>query len=450
MTVANMFKKILVCGRGEIALRIVRACKELGIETVAVYSTADKNSMHIYLADESVCIGPAQSSKSYMNIPSIISAAELTNVDAIHPCIGFLSENANFATCVEAHLMSFIGPSPEHVQIMGNKIEARNMAAEIGFQVVPGSGRLVNNEDIIAAAQAIAYPIIIKAAAGGGGRGIRVVYKEKDLLNSISLVKSEAKTSFGSDEIYIEKYLANPRHIEFQVICDQHGNAVHLGERDCSIQRRHQKLFEESPSPVITEEIRAHMGEKVCEAMRKLKYRGVGTIEFLFENGEFYFMEMNTRLQVEHTITEMVTGIDIVKEQIRVAAGFPLSFTQNDVKIKGHAIECRINAENADLMPCAGKITDYLAPGGMGVRVDSNAYSGYTISPHYDSLIAKLICHSETRNQCINKTKNALNEFVIEGISTNLNLHKKLVNNNDVLNGNYDVKWLETLLEEDK
>ncbi len=443
-----MFQKILIANRGEIALRILRACREMGIQVVAVHSSADGDAMHVRLADESVCIGPAPSRESYLNMQAILSAADVCGVDAIHPGVGFLSENAAFAEMVEEHGMKFIGPSPEHIRLMGDKITAKETALELGIPVVPGSdGALDPQGDIDALAERIGYPVLIKAASGGGGKGMKVAHSSADLDEALRLARAEAKACFGDDQVYMEKYLGRPRHIEVQVIADSLGNVVHLGERDCSLQRRHQKVWEEAPSPAVSSEARAKLGGIVAKAMKKLGYRGVGTVEFLYEDGEFYFIEMNTRLQVEHPITEMITGIDLVREQIRVAAGLPLSFRQDQVRFKGHAIECRINAEDAvTFIPSPGKIQDYHTPGGYGVRVDSHMYQGYQIPSHYDSLIAKLVVHGETRDECIQRAKRALHEYVITGINTLLPLHRGLADAEEVLSGEYDIHWLEKWL----
>jgi acetyl-CoA carboxylase, biotin carboxylase subunit len=443
-----MLQKILIANRGEIALRIHRACHELGIKTVAVHSTADADAMHVRLADEAICIGPPSATESYLNIPRIIAAAEISHADAIHPGYGFLSENAKFAEILETHGIVFIGPKSEHIRTMGDKVEAKRTAAALGLPLVPGSdGALESAEQALEIADRIGYPVLIKAASGGGGRGMKVVESADQLETQMAQAKSEAKAAFGDDTVYLEKYLANPRHIEFQVFGDNHGNAIHLGERDCSLQRRHQKVLEESPSPVISEKVRAEMGERVRLAIEKMGYRGAGTIEFLYENGEFYFIEMNTRLQVEHPVTEMVTGIDLVREQIRVASGLPLRYKQSDIKFSGHAIECRINAEDAQTFaPSPGQVTDYHAPGGLHVRVDSALYNGYRIPPHYDSLIAKLIVYGETREDCRMRLKRALEEFVIIGPKTTLPLHQRLIENEDFKTGNYTIKWLEQWL----
>ena len=443
-----MFQKILIANRGEIALRILRACREMSIQVVAVHSSADSEAMHVRLADESVCIGPAPSQESYLNMQAILSAADVCGVDAIHPGVGFLSENAAFAEMVEEHGMVFIGPTPEHIRLMGDKITAKETALELGIPVVPGSeGALDPQSDIDALAERLGYPVLIKATSGGGGRGMKVAQSSADIDEAVRLARAEAKACFGNDQVYMEKYLGQPRHIEVQVIADTHGNVAHLGERDCSLQRRHQKVWEEAPSPAISSEIRTKLGGVVSKAMKKLGYRGVGTVEFLYEDGEFYFIEMNTRLQVEHPITEMITGIDLVREQIRVAAGLPLSFRQEDVCFRGHAIECRINAEDSEtFIPSPGKIQDYLTPGGYGVRVDSPMYQGYQIPSHYDSLIAKRIVHGSNREECIQRARRALHEYVITGINTLLPLHRELAEAEDVVKGEYDIHWLEKWL----
>jgi acetyl-CoA carboxylase biotin carboxylase subunit len=443
-----MFDKVLIANRGEIALRIQRACKELGIATVAVHSTADADAMHVRLADESVCIGPPTSSDSYLNIPRLLAACEITGADAVHPGYGFLSENARFAEILEEHNITFIGPTSEHIRIMGDKIEAKETAKRLGIPVVPGSDGAVKNEtDAMKIAKGMGFPVLIKATAGGGGRGMKVAHTPEDLPVAFSTARSEAKAAFGNDSVYIEKYLTRPRHIEIQVFGDGQGNAVHLGERDCSIQRRHQKVFEEAPSPAINAESRARIGNTVAKAMRDIKYRGAGTVEFLYEDGEFYFIEMNTRIQVEHPVTEAITGIDLVLEQIRVASGAGLSFRQEDIVLSGHAIECRINAENPrTFRPSPGQITYWHPPGGLGVRVDSGAYQGYRIPPYYDSLIGKLIVHGKTRNECMMRLKRALSEFVIDGIDTTIPLFHELVRHPDVVNGMYDIHWLEKYL----
>ncbi len=443
-----MFDKILIANRGEIALRIERACKELGVATVAVHSTADADAMHVRLADESVCIGPPPAKDSYLNIPQIVSACEITGADAVHPGYGFLAENARFAEILEEHEIAFIGPSPEHVRLMGNKILAKETAAKLGIPVVPGSDAPITDmAEARKLARDIGFPVLVKAAAGGGGRGMKVAQTEAELEPAILTARAEAKASFGDDTVYLEKYLKHPRHIEVQVLGDGAGNAIHLGERDCSIQRRHQKLWEEAPSPALNQSERERIGESVARAMRELCYRGVGTVEFLYEGGEFYFIEMNTRLQVEHTVTEMITGLDLVIEQIRIAAGAPLSLRQEDVRFNGHAIECRINAENArTFRPSPGTITHFHPPGGLGVRVDSGAYAGYTIPPYYDSLIGKLIVHARTRNECLMRLKRALGEFVVDGIETTIPLFISLISEPDIANGLYDIHWLETHL----
>jgi acetyl-CoA carboxylase biotin carboxylase subunit len=440
-----MFEKVLIANRGEIALRIHRACREMGIRTVAVHSTADSDAMHVRLADEAVCIGPPPSRQSYLNIPAILSAATITGADAIHPGIGFLSENAQFASMVEEHGFTFIGPAPEHISLMGDKVAAKDAARSLNIPVVPGSdGAITNDAEAMELADRIGYPILVKAAAGGGGKGMKVANRRAEMSEALSLARSEAKANFGNDAVYIEKYLSHPRHIEIQILADAHGNVVHLGERDCSLQRRHQKVLEEAPSPALNAAQRQKVGDIATSAMRRLGYRSAGTIEFLFQDGEFFFIEMNTRLQVEHPVTEMITGIDLVREQIRVATGAPLSFRQEDITFTGHAIECRINAENPDTFaPSPGRITDYHAPGGLGVRVDSALYSGYRVPPNYDSLIAKLIVHGSSRNECLMRLRRALEEFVIGGVDTSIPLHRKLVGATDFINGDYDIRWLE-------
>ncbi len=440
-----MFDKILIANRGEIALRVQRACRELGIATVAVHSTADADAMHVRLADESVCIGPPPARESYLNIPALVTACEITGADAVHPGYGFLSENARFAEILEEHKITFIGPTSDHIRIMGDKIEAKETARRLGIPVVPGSNGAVTSEtEAMKVAKEMGFPVLIKAAAGGGGRGMKVALSAAELGVALATARSEAKAAFNDDAVYIEKYLQKPRHIEIQVFGDGRGEAVHLGERDCSLQRRHQKVLEESPSPALNAAQRQKIGETVANAMRKLKYRGAGTVEFLFEDGEFYFIEMNTRLQVEHPVTEMVTGVDLVLEQIRVAAGMPLSFTQADIELRGHAIECRICAENPkDFRPSPGQITYWHPPGGLGVRVDSGVYQGYRIPPYYDSLIGKLIVTGRTRNDCLMRLRRALSEFVIDGIETTIPLFQDLVKQPDIVDGLYDIHWLE-------
>ncbi len=445
-------KKVLIANRGEIALRIHRACHEMGIKTVAVHSTADTDAMHVRLADEAVCIGPPPATDSYLNVPNIISAAEIAHADAIHPGYGFLSENARFAEIVELHNIIWIGPKPEHIRTMGDKIEAKRTAAKLGLPLVPGSDGPVES---IAEAKEIAaeagYPVIIKAASGGGGRGMKVVRAEEELEAQMMQAGSEAKSAFGDATVYIEKYLGNPRHIEFQVFGDGRGNAIHLGERDCSLQRRHQKVLEEAPSPVITSAERDRMGGIVAKAMADMGYRGAGTIEFLYEDGEFYFIEMNTRLQVEHPVTEMITGIDLVREQIRIAQGDSLSCSQDQISFRGHAIECRINAEDPrTFAPSPGLVKNFVAPGGMHVRVDSGLYGGYRIPPYYDSMIAKLIVYGTTRERCIMRLRRALEEFVVDGVKTTVPLHQKLVKDPEFLDGAYTIKWLEEWLARDE
>jgi acetyl-CoA carboxylase biotin carboxylase subunit len=444
-----MFDKVLIANRGEIALRVERACKELGIATVAVHSTADADAMHVRLADEAVCIGPPSAAQSYLNIPQILSACEVTGADAVHPGYGFLAENARFAEILEEHNITFIGPTAEHIRIMGDKIRAKETAAGLGIPVVPGShGQLTSEAEAGSMAEEIGYPVLIKAAAGGGGRGMKVARTRAELAHALATARSESKAAFGDDTLYMEKYLDQPRHIEVQVLADGAGDAVHLGERDCSLQRRHQKIWEEAPSPALNEAERESIGETVAAAMRGLGYRGVGTVEFLYEDGAFHFIEMNTRLQVEHPVTEMVTGIDLVIEQIRIAAGAGIGFSQKDVTFHGHAIECRINAENPrTLSPSPGKITQYHAPGGLGVRVDSGVYTGYVIPPYYDSLIGKLIVHARNRNECLMRMKRALSEFVIDGIETTIPLFSRLLTEPDIADGIYDIHWLENYLK---
>ena len=444
-----MFSKILIANRGEIALRILRACKELGISTVAVHSQADTNALHVRLADESVCIGPAKAAESYLHIPNILSACEITGAEAVHPGYGFLSENAKFAEILSAHNICFIGPKAEHISVMGDKIAAKIKAKELGIPVVPGSeGGVDSIEDAKLAAEKIGYPVLVKAAAGGGGKGMKIAQTEAELLEAVPAARAEAKAAFGDDALYLEKFLTKPRHIEIQVLGDGKGNAVHLGERECSLQRRHQKVLEEAPSPVLNEKTRNKIGKIVAEAIAKLEYSGVGTVEFLYEDGEFYFIEMNTRLQVEHPVTEMVTGIDLVNEQIRIAAGGDLQFKQEDIQFQGHAIECRINAENPEtFVPSPGEITYYYPPGGLGVRVDSCAFQGYKIPPYYDSLVGKLIVHGRNRNECLMRLRRCLDEFVAQGIDTTLPLFRKLVNNADICSGDYDIHWLENFLK---
>ncbi|CCQ73223.1 acetyl-CoA carboxylase biotin carboxylase subunit [Magnetospira sp. QH-2] len=447
-----MFEKVLIANRGEIALRIHRACKEMGIRTVAVHSTADADAMHARLADEAVCIGPAQAKDSYLNVAAILSAADITGADAIHPGYGFLSENADFASMVEEHGFTFIGPSPDHITMMGDKIAAKNAAMETGIPVVPGSdGAVVSHDEALKIAKDIGYPVLIKASAGGGGRGMKVAQNEKELLEAWQFARSEAKAAFGNDEVYMEKYLQKPRHIEIQILADLHGNVVHLGERDCSLQRRHQKLLEEAPSPALNWSQRNEIGEIACNAMRKLGYRSVGTIEFLYENGEFFFIEMNTRLQVEHPVTEMICGLDLVREMIRVSSGAPLGYTQESLRFSGHAIECRINAEDPEtFLPSPGVVGDYHTPGGLGVRVDSAIYSGYRIPPYYDSMVGKLIVHGANRNECLMRLRRCLGEYVIDGIRTTIPLHQRLVDNPEFINGDYDIHWLENFVGMDQ
>ncbi|HEU4826988.1 MAG TPA: acetyl-CoA carboxylase biotin carboxylase subunit [Dongiaceae bacterium] len=443
-----MFEKVLIANRGEIALRIHRACREMGIQTVAVHSTADNDAMHVRLADQSVCIGPPPARDSYLNVPAILSAATITDVDAIHPGYGFLSENARFAETVEASGFTFIGPTPEHIKIMGDKIVAKQTAQELGLPLVPGSpGPVGSLEEIVALGDKIGWPVLIKAVAGGGGRGMKVVESADAAAEAYALARAEAKAAFSNDAVYVEKYLDQPRHIEIQVLGDGQGNGVHLGERDCSLQRRHQKVLEEAPSPALNPEQRNRIGELAAAAVRKLKYRGAGTMEFLFQDGEFYFIEMNTRLQVEHPITEAVTGIDLVREQIRIADGAPLGLKQTDIVIQGHAIECRVNAENPEtFVPCPGRVVDYHPPGGLGVRVDSGLYAGYMMPPYYDSMVAKLIVSGSTRNECLMRLRRSLEEFVIGGIETTIPLHQRIIRQQEFIDGDYDIHWLEKLV----
>src|SRR3954462_14763186 len=443
-----MFDKILIANRGEIALRVLRACQELGIPTVAVHSTADADAMHVRLADESVCVGPPPAKDSYLNIPALLAACEITGADAVHPGYGFLSENARFVEILNEHSIHFIGPKAEHIRQMGDKIEAKRTTKALGIPCVPGSdGGVTTDKDAIAIAREIGFPVLVKAAAGGGGSGMKVAHLDDELPNALAPARSEAKAAFGDDAVYLEKYLQRPRHIEVQVLGDGRGNAIHLGERDCSLQRRHQKVMEESPSPALNIAARFQIGEVVANAMRQMKYLGVGTIEFLYEDGHFYFIEMNTRIQVEHPVTEMITGIDLVLEQIRVAAGGELPLSQAEVVMNGHSIECRINAENpVSFRPSPGKILYYHPPGGLGVRVDSAVYHGYTIPPYYDSLVGKLIVHGKTRGECLMRLKRALDEFVIDGIETTLPLFRALVLEKDIIDGDYHIHWLEEFL----
>ena len=444
-----MFKKILVANRGEIALRIIRAAREMGISSVAVHSTADSDAMHVRMADESVCIGPASGTESYLSIPAIIAAAEITGADAIHPGYGFLSENASFVQALQDHDIGFIGPTAEHIRLMGDKISAKDTMKALGVPCVPGStGGVPDVESALKIGKEFGYPVIIKATAGGGGRGMKVANSAEEMATAFSSARSEGKAAFGNDEVYIEKYLTTPRHIEVQVFGDGKGAAVHLGERDCSLQRRHQKVFEEAPGPTIQADERASIGKVCAEAVAKINYIGAGTIEFLYENGEFYFIEMNTRLQVEHPVTEAIFGVDLVREQIRVAEGYSLSFSQENLAINGHAIEVRINAETfPDFLPRPGKINAYHAPGGLGVRMDSALYDGYVIPPYYDSLIGKLIVHAPDRPAAISRLKRALDELIIDGIETTIPLFHALLEEEDVYSGNYNIHWLEHWLE---
>ncbi len=445
-----MFKKILIANRGEIALRIIRACREMGIQSVVVHSTADANSMAVRLADESVCIGPPAGKDSYLNIPSILSAATVTGAEAIHPGYGFLSENAQFARMVEEHGFAFIGPKPEHIETMGDKVTAKQTVKKLGLPVVPGSeGALNSVEEGLAFAREAGFPVIIKASSGGGGRGMKLVEREEDFAEQYSTARSEAAANFGDDTVYVEKYLGRPRHIEIQVFGDEHGNAIHLGERDCSLQRRHQKVLEEAPSPVLTEEERQHIGQLSAETVRKMGYRGAGTIEYLYEDGNFYFMEMNTRIQVEHPVTEMITGIDLIQEQIRIAAGEELSLNKERIRFRGHAIELRINAEDPDTFtPCPGTITQFHCPGGLGVRFDSAIYNGYKIPPYYDSMVGKLIIHARNRDECIRRARRAIVETIIDGVKTTLPLHDWILQQPEFHSGDYTIHWLEKKLAE--
>ena len=445
-----MLKKVVIANRGEIALRILRACKELGIKTVAVHSVADRDLMHVRLADESVCIGPAPSPQSYLNIPAIISAAEVTDAVAIHPGYGFLAENADFAEQVEKSGFTFIGPSADVIRLMGDKVSAIRAMKEAGVPTVPGSDGPIDQDSdrTLAIARRIGYPVIIKAAAGGGGRGMRVVHSEAALLNAVYVTQSEAKAAFGDDTVYIEKFLENPRHVEIQVLADGQGNAIHLGDRDCSLQRRHQKVLEEAPAPGIPDDVRNRVAMSCVEACIKINYRGAGTFEFLYENGEFFFIEMNTRIQVEHPVSEMVTGVDLIKEQLMIAGGDPLRLRQEDIKVEGHAFECRINAEDPKtFMPCPGKIKHYHAPGGLGVRVDSHLYSGYTVPPNYDSMIAKIITWGDDRKSALNRMRTALDELVVDGIRTNTELHRDLVRDSAFREGGVSIHYLEKKLK---
>ena len=443
-----MFDKILIANRGEIALRVLRACKELGVASVAVHSTADEDAMHVRLADESVCIGPPPARESYLNIPSLLAACEITGADAVHPGYGFLSENPRFAEILQEHNIHFIGPKPAHIRLMGNKIEAKRTAIRFGIPVVPGSdGPVSSEQEALAVADAVGFPVLVKAAGGGGGRGMKVAHTAEELARTIAIARSESKAAFGEDTVYLEKYLARPRHIEIQVLGDGQGHAIHLGERDCSLQRRYQKVWEEGPSPALNETARYSIGEAVAKAMREIEYLGVGTVEFLYAEGNFYFIEMNTRIQVEHPVTEMITDIDLVLEQIRVAAGGDLELTQDDVKFHGHAIECRINAENpVSFRASPGKIVHYHPPGGLGVRIDSAVYQGYDIPPYYDSLVGKLIVHGKTRGECLMRLRRALDEFVLDGVETTLPLFRALVRETDIINGDYHIHWLEQFL----
>ena len=447
-----MFEKILIANRGEIALRIHRACRELGIQTVAVHSTADADAMHVRLADESVCIGPPPARQSYLNVAALLTAADITGADAIHPGVGFLSESADFAAMVQEHGFTWIGPSPEHIRIMGDKITAKQAVMKLGIPTVPGSAEsLTDDEEAVSLANEIGYPVLIKATGGGGGKGMKIARNEAELRAALPLARAEAKAFFNNDAVFLEKFLERPRHIELQILGDGQGHVVHLGERDCSLQRRHQKLLEEAPSPALNAAARQEIGDIAVKAMLDFGYASAGTLEFLYEDGKFYFIEMNTRLQVEHPVTEWITGIDLVREQIKIAAGAALSFRQEDIRLHGHAIEVRINAENPDTFaPSPGLITDYHAPGGPGVRVDSGLFSGYRVPSHYDSLVSKLIVHGATRNECLMRLRRALEEYVISGIETTIPLHRRLIQSPDFLNGDYDIHWLERLMEDDR
>jgi len=440
-----VFNKVLIANRGEIALRILRACREMGIRSVAVHSTADANAMHVRLADESICIGPPAAQESYLNPVAILTAATISNAEAIHPGYGFLSENADFAAMVEDHGITFVGPSPEHIRLMGDKVAAKRACKAAGIPVVPGSdGPVASDDDAGPIAEQVGYPVLVKAAAGGGGRGMKVVNSPEELAPGMAMARAEATAAFGNGELYLEKYLSHPRHIEVQILADLHGTVVHLGERDCSLQRRHQKILEEAPSPALTSRARNKIGKLAARAAALIGYRSVGTFEFLYEDDEFYFIEMNTRLQVEHPVTEMVCGLDLVREMLRVAAGAPLGFGQQDIRIVGHAVECRINAENPrTFAPSPGRIIDYHAPGGLGVRVDSALYTGYTVPPYYDSMIAKLIVHGPDRAICLMRLKRALGEYVISGIDTTIPLHRELLLAPEFLSGDYNIHWLE-------
>ena len=446
-----MFNKVLIANRGEIALRILRACREMGIRSVAVHSTADADAMHVRLADESICIGPPPAAQSYLNQVAVLTAATICNAEAIHPGYGFLSENADFAAMVEEHGITFIGPSPEHIRIMGDKVAAKRTVRSAGISVVPGSDGPVGDEaEARALAATLGYPVLMKAAAGGGGRGMKVVNEADELGAAMSMARVEATAAFGNGDLYMEKYLTHPRHIEVQILADRHGSVVHLGERDCSMQRRHQKVIEEAPSPVLDATQRAEIGKRAADAAVRLGYTNVGTFEFLYEDGEFYFIEMNTRLQVEHPVTEMICGLDLVREMIRVAAGAPLGFGQEDIRFTGHAVECRINAEDPEtFVPSPGRVNEYHAPGGLGIRVDSALFGGYKVPPHYDSMIAKIIAHGPDRNVCLMRLRRALAECVVDGIQTTIPLHQRLLAEPAFLNGDYDIHWLERLMRGD-
>jgi len=446
-----VFNKILIANRGEIALRILRACRDMGIRSVAVHSTADADAMHVRLADESICVGPPPAAHSYLNAVSILTAARISNAEAIHPGYGFLSENADFAAMVEEHGITFIGPSAQHIRVMGDKVAAKRACAEAGIPVVPGSdGAVADEDEAKAVARRLGYPVLFKAAAGGGGRGMKVVREPKELAQAMALARAESIAAFGSGDLYLEKFLTHPRHIEVQILADSHGNVVHLGERDCSLQRRHQKVIEEAPSPAIDAAKRADIGGRAADAARRLGYRSVGTMEFLYQDGEFYFIEMNTRLQVEHPVTEMICGLDLVREMLRVAAGAPLGFTQGDIRFSGHAIECRIAAEHPEtFVPCPGRVNEYHAPGGLGIRVDSALFSGYTVPPYYDSMIAKIIAHGPDRDTCLRRLRRSLDECVVDGIQTTIPLHRRILEAAPFVKGDYDIHWLERYVRGD-
>ncbi len=447
-----MFEKVLIANRGEIALRIQRACREMGMRTVAVHSTVDAEAMNVRLADEAICIGPPPAAESYLNVQAILTAATISNVDAIHPGYGFLSENADFAAMVEEHGFTFIGPSPDHIRLMGDKIAAKKAVSAVGVPVIPGSDGPVKDErDARAVAEEIGYPVLIKAASGGGGRGMKAAASPDELGAALEMAAREARAAFGDGAVYLEKYMSGPRHIEVQILADGEGNVVHLGERDCSLQRRYQKVVEEAPSPALNDNQREEIGRIATEAAARLGYRSVGTMEFLYQDGAFYFIEMNTRLQVEHPVTEMICGLDLVREMVRIADGAPLGYTQKDIRFSGHAIECRINAENPDTFaPAPGRVGDYHVPGGLGVRVDSALYAGYQVPPHYDSMIAKLIVHGANRNECLMRLRRSLEEYIIDGLETTIPFHQRLMSAPEFINGEYDIHWLERFLGNDE